>query len=365
MISVVGLCMVIGVGALAGEPSSHKPERKETTRIGSIAIAPAATVGDASISMAELNALAESKLTRLRADEFAIKRRILEERIQALMFEGEARRSSMSVDDLLKSQIDDKTKPVTSEEARAVYESSRERMAPNLSEEETIRQITTSMFKQRVVQRRTEYVNELHAKHDVQVFLEPPRIRVRATGGPSRGPETAPITIVEFTDFQCPFCSRAMPTLQSLEEKFGQKVRLVFKHYPLPIHKEANRAAEAAVCAEEQGRFWEMHDKLFTDPNRLSATDIARYAQESNIEPSRFNDCLASGRGAERVKLDRAEGEDYGVSNTPTFFVNGRFLLGAVPLGTFASVVEEELQRLSTTPRKYPIPKEAAGPTSR
>lgn len=345
VISTIGLSFILATIALAAEPKDHKAASGKTV---AVAHPPAATVDDTSISMAEIDAVAEPRLVRIRADEFAIKRRILEERVQDLLFQHEAQRRKTSMDDLLKEEIDAKVKPVTTEEARAVYESGRDRMG-SMPEDEALAQIRTSMLKQRAAQRRAQFVDELRRNHDVQVFLDPPRIRMRAANGPSRGPESAPVTLVEFTDFQCPFCSRAAPTLRAVEEKFGQNIRLVFKHYPLPMHKEANRAAEAAVCADEQGRFWEMHDKLFTDPNRLSPMDIAHYARDVNIDLNQFNDCLASGRAAERVKRDRAEGDEYGVANTPTFFVNGRFLLGAVPLGTLASVIDEELVRSSST----------------
>ena len=179
------------------------------------------------------------------------------------------------------------------------------------------------------------------------MLLAPPRLAVSAGDDPSRGPADAPIRIVEFSDFQCPFCARATPVLKQVEERYAGKLRRVFRDLPLTsIHKEAAGAAEAGSCANEQGKFWELHDALFAENANLLPAEIKRTAARLGIDSEAFAACLDSGRHRAEWQQDAAEAAGYGLTGTPAFFVNGRLLSGAQPLEAFAKVIDEELELL-------------------
>jgi protein-disulfide isomerase len=169
--------------------------------------------------------------------------------------------------------------------------------------------------------------------------------QVRTAGAPASGPAGAPVTIVEFSDFQCPFCARAVPTLRQLQERYGANVRIVWKHLPLPIHRDAVGAALAAEAAAKQGRFWEFHDRLFADQKRLASDDLRRYAHELELDVARFDADRSSADQQKTIDADMAEAVALGISGTPAFFVNGRFVDGAQPFDVFAAIIDDELAK--------------------
>jgi hypothetical protein len=213
----------------------------------------------------------------------------------------------VTLDELLRTEVEGKARPVTHEEARAVLENGPERFSPDQSGETLLADIMDRMLENRTAQPRKELSREMRSRHTVKLLLEQPRISVRANDGPARGPEKASVTMVVFTDFQCPYSARVSPTLQSLREKYGDHIRLVFRHSPLPFHKDAARAAVAAACADEQSRFWGMHYTLFANQSALSEADVSRHVRTLGMDTDRFRDCVASGRlnGPERLEAPR------------------------------------------------------------
>jgi len=173
---------------------------------------------------------------------------------------------------------------------------------------------------------------------------EPVRVSVEAIG-PSLGPEAAPVTIVEFSDFQCPFCARVVATLKQVREKYGDKVRLVFRQFPLSFHPHAAKAAEASLCAHEQGKFWDMHEAMFANQQALYPEQLKAKAAELGLNAESFNQALDSGKYAGAVEADLAAGQSAGVSGTPAIFINGRFVNGAVPLEQITAIIDDELRR--------------------
>jgi protein-disulfide isomerase len=174
----------------------------------------------------------------------------------------------------------------------------------------------------------------------------PPRTEIATAGFPARGPATAPVTIVEFSDFECPFCGRLFPTLKAVENIYVDRIRIVYRQFPLRrIHPLAEKAAEASLCANEQGRFWEMHDSLFGDQEHLTVDALKARAVSLKLDTAAFNACLDSGREAAAIDKDIAEGTKAGVTGTPAMFINGRMLVGAQPFAAIQAIIEEELQR--------------------
>jgi protein-disulfide isomerase len=170
--------------------------------------------------------------------------------------------------------------------------------------------------------------------------------KVDPGAAPAVGPKTAPVTIVEFSDFQCPFCSRVVPTVKQIEEKYQGKVRVAFRNYPLPFHDKAQLAAEAAMAANAQGKFWEMHDKLFGNQQALDRPALEKYAMEIGLDLAKFKADLDSGKHKAEVTADVTYANSLGGGmGTPTFFINGKKVAGAMPFDAFAAVIDEELKK--------------------
>jgi len=165
-----------------------------------------------------------------------------------------------------------------------------------------------------------------------------------AVAGVATGPSGAPVTIVEFSDFECPFCASLQPTLEEVRRQYGDRVRFVFRHYPLTgLHPDAWKAAEAAACADEQGRFWDLHGELFANQGSLGVPELKEIADVLGLDRAAFDDCLDSGRLSVVVEADVRAGNDAGVKGTPAMFVNGELVVGAVPFVELAAVIDREL----------------------
>jgi protein-disulfide isomerase len=204
------------------------------------------------------------------------------------------------------------------------------------------------LTQQKRAQRENEVYQQLTQKYPIEMFFtkpEAPHINVTySPDDPMKGSKSAPVTIIEFTDFQCPFCKRSQDTIKQIEQVYGNKVALVERQYPLPFHNRAKPAAEAALCAKEQGKFWEMHDKLFPS-QAMEDTDIKRFATEVGLNQKKFDQCLAEHKYAARIEADIADGQRYGVRGTPHFFINGRPISGAQPFDVFKAAIDDELAK--------------------
>jgi protein-disulfide isomerase len=174
---------------------------------------------------------------------------------------------------------------------------------------------------------------------------EPAVQKVELGNAPVRGPKNAPVTIVAWSDFECPFCSRAVPTLEQVEKEYKGKVKIAFKHQPLPFHANAKAAAQASMAAHEQGKFWEMHDKLFANQRALDRESLEKYAAELKLNMTKFKTDMDSGKFDKQIEADMADGASKGANGTPTFFINGRTLVGAQPFDAFKKVIDEELKK--------------------
>ena len=167
--------------------------------------------------------------------------------------------------------------------------------------------------------------------------------RVKTSGAPTKGAKKPKITVVEFSDFQCPFCARVMPTLTQIEKEYGDRVEIVFKHLPLRNHPKAPAAHAAAEAAHRQGKFWEMHDLIFENQREMAPEKYEEYAAQIGLDVERFKKDAASSDVKKRVDGDAAEAAILGITGTPAFLVNGRYLSGAQPFEAFQRLIDEEL----------------------
>jgi predicted DsbA family dithiol-disulfide isomerase len=198
--------------------------------------------------------------------------------------------------------------------------------------------------------RREQVLDDLAARlseaHEIVVLLEPVRAELNNEGSPAMGPRNAPVTVTEFSDFQCPYCRNFLATLNQLKNSYGEQLRLVYRHYPLDSHPDAFKAAEASLCAEEQGMFWEMHDLLFNEQETLAVDDLKAKAGRLGLDQQAFDDCLDSGRQAERIERDIREGDRLGIAGTPFVLVNGvQVPGGAAPFDVISRMIDQELER--------------------
>ncbi len=236
-----------------------------------------------------------------------------------------------------------KVPAVTEAEARALYEAHKAQVnQPYDKVEGEVREVLATRHNQAALR---SFYDGLRVRHHVVAQLPPYRVEVAAIG-PVRGRADAPVTIVEFGDFQCPFCREAEASLQAVIDKYPQDVRLVFRHMPLAdLHPNAVEAARAAICADQQGKFWEMHDAMFKDQTALSASALKSTAGRLGLDPQRFASCLDDATDTARVLgADAKAAADLGIDSTPYFFIDGRPLRGTAPPEQFEKVIEEELR---------------------
>ena len=291
----------------------------------------------------ELDAAERARVSQLL---YQNRRNMLDQVVGEILIENAAKAASLSVTAYLAQDSAKRAVPVSEPEIVQFFEANRER-AQGRTLEQLRGQIKDFLAGQRTQQARAQLVEELKAKNaSVKVMLDPPRYTVAiATSDPVRGVASAPVTIVEFSDYQCPFCSRVNPTLEQVRKTYGDQVKIIFKDFPLPNHLQAPKAAEAAHCAGEQGKYWEMHDQMFANQRALNVPELKQYAVGLGLDTEKFNQCLDSGKTAGLVAAGKAQGEKMGVNSTPTLYVNGRVLIGAQPFEAFKQIIDEELAR--------------------
>ena len=269
--------------------------------------------------------------------------------VQQDLMEKEAAQRSTDVDGLLEVEVQNKVQEPTEEAISEVYEANKKRLGKPLEEVEP--QIRQYLKNQSYNQNHNKLVERLKEKYPVEYLFEAPRVEIAVDGSPSEGPTDAAVTIVEFSDFQCPYCARIQPTLKQLKETYGEKLRLVFRQFPLnSIHPQAQKAAEASLCANDQNRFWEMHDVLFETGTSLKVEDIKKRAANLKLNQANFDQCLDSGKYAAVVQQDVLDGVKAGVTGTPALFINGLTFSGSRSFEEISKVIEDELQKGDSSP---------------
>lgn len=308
---------------------------------------PLAEVDGAPIMAEEVERALAPALAKLQEQMYEMRRQQLEALIQDRLLAKEAARRGVAVPALLDAEVTAKGGLVTEQEIESFYQANKARIQ---GAETTARdQIRAYLQNQKLVARRAAFLESLRAQATVVVHLKPPpvfRAQVPVEGAPFKGPATAAVTIVEFQDFHCPFCQRVQPTLAQLLARYAGKVKLVYRDLPIDsLHPQARKAHEAARCANDQGKFWAYHDTLFANQPGASPEQLKGYAQAVGLDLPAFEQCLRSEKYQAAVQQDVEAGTRLGVNGTPAFFINGRLLLGAQPLESFVSLIEDELAR--------------------
>lgn len=303
-----------------------------------------AEVNGTPIFSTEVDQKLGNNLAQLEQQIFTMRQKQLDSMIDQRLLEAEAARRGVTVGALLEAEVTSRVAPVTSQEAEKLYKDNAGKLQGDFKSLEP--QLKTYMSAQRMQARRQEYVKTLRTAAKVSVHLKPPpvfRSEIALEGAPVRGNSAAPVTIVEFSDFHCPFCRNAQSSLSGVRAKYGDRVKFVFRDFPLDgLHPKAQVAAAAAHCASEQGKFWEFYDRLFQESDTSDGA-TQRLAKELGMDTKKFEACTASGKYKAQILASVEEGIRLGVTATPTFFVNGRILVGAQPLDAFIKVIDEEL----------------------
>lgn len=309
----------------------------------------AAEIEGESITIAELDTRAKERLYLRETRDgdaslvYELRKEALEAWIEERALAREAQRRGIAVEAMLAEEMAARG-PVSDEEVAAFFAQHSARLPGR-----TLEELSPDIRRHLESQREQEVRQALIARSEVSLHLEPPRVTV-SSSGPSLGPPDAPVTLVEFSDFQCPFCARALPTIKALRERYPTQLRVVYKHLPLEsIHPRARAAAEASVCAEEQGQFWPFHDRLFENPNALGDAELRAHAEAVGMDLAAYDSCRSGPQLAERVAADIAEAGAAGVTGTPAFVLNGVLLRGLQPPDALAALIDRELAAAAQT----------------
>jgi protein-disulfide isomerase len=303
-----------------------------------------ARVNGKDITIKDVDAVLGSQLKDLEKQKFDLRKQGVEQAVVQSLVKEAATKAGQSEEQFLKANIDDKLPPPPEAEVQKVFDENKDKMPPGSTIEAMRPQIIGFLQQNSKREVASKLFSELRSKAQVQVLLTEARVTVEAKG-PSKGAADAKVTIVEFSDFQCPYCSRAEPSVDEVMKTYSDKVKVVFRHFPLSFHAQAFKAAEGAACAEEQGKFWEYHKTLFANQGALMPDDLKAHAKTIGLDTAKFNECLDSGRTKSKIDADMEVAKAAGVNGTPAFFINGIMISGAQPFEKFDEIIKAELAR--------------------
>ena len=307
---------------------------------------PVATVDGQTIYDEDLAPSVEGQLLPLRNQEYEIKRKALDNLIEQKLLEAAAKKKGLTTERLLAQEVDAKVPDPSDAEIEAYYLGLR----TNRPLAEVKAQLRDSLKQAKAQRARQDYLKSLRADSKVAILLSAPRVEVGYDPARVRGNPKAPVMIVEFSDYQCPYCHQVEPTIKQVLAKYGDRVSLSYRDFPLSqIHSQAEIAAEGSRCALEQGKFWEYHDQLFT-ASKLEKDDLIGYARNLKLDDQQFGTCLTSGKYKAEIDKDLQEGRKAGVTGTPGFFINGVELSGSQGQDAFTRVIDDELARKANHP---------------
>lgn len=340
--TAAGVACIFGIAACASQnPPAVEAEAQPTV---------VARFADQQITEAELDAELKPEFIKLQMDHlksiYNAKQNLLTYLINSRLVEQEATRQGMEPQAYMQAEVFEPAQNVSEEEVRKLYDDMGDRI--NAPYDDIHDKLVDYRKRMKEAELRDALIARLRKEANLEITLAYPDLPVvdipGGANGPSLGPVDARVTIVEFSDFECPYCSRMAEPVRELLDEYPGQVRLVYRHFPLEMHPQAFAAAEASACAEEQGRFWEYHDLIFANQQDLSAERFSEIASSAGVDADEFTTCMEEGRYRDRVGADRAAGFQAGVQGTPSFFVNGRPAFG-VDVDILRKMVERELNR--------------------
>ena len=308
-----------------------------------------AQVGSTAITEEQLEKQSAPELAKARAgllharyEFYNAQRAVAKKAIDQELLSEQARAENVSVDELLKRHVDSKIKEPSEETLRFYF--------MNINTDQTYEAIRPKIVERihslQEKKYNEEYLKTLRAKKTIMITLDPPHEEVAVGDTPVMGPADAGVTIVEFADYQCPYCRAVEPTMNQIREQYKDKIRYSFRDFPLPMHPYAEKAAEASRCAGEQGQFWPYHDRIFTgDAEGLSDAHLRSTAADLKLDTVKFGKCLDSNQEQAAVAKDLDQGKSLGISGTPSFFINGYFVSGAISYDQLRELVDQQLAR--------------------
>ena len=340
------VCAILFAGSMAAQQSAA-PACSDTVAI----------VNGENLSAAELEQT-QSKLLQARYTFYHAERKALDDLVDEKLLEMEARHRNITKEELLKQEVDSKVTDPTEDQLEVYYEgtgSEQPFAAVRQKILESIRDLRTTKY-------REAYLQTLRAQADIKITLAPPQTEVALTKDDAmQGSAQAPVKLIEFADYECPYCQKVAADVKRLKAEYGDRLTLVYKDFPLPMHPHAQKAAEAARCAGVQGRYWDFHDQIFTD-KQLDVVQLKDAAKRLNLDSTAFDRCLDSGEQAAAVGKDRSQGIAMGLTGTPSFFVNGHFFSGAVDYYTLKASIEQQLANSTVASRSESQPAAASSP---
>ena len=333
------VCVLVGIGlGVLGTMMSNKAG-------GGGDDATVAEFNGRGIKASEAFANIKTRLFDLEDELYRTKEQAINDMLEQRILDAEAKKANMPVNALVEKETGGGVQAaVTDADVDAFLASKGLSLKDPRIRKEDVKQF---LAYRKQFEKRQEFVARLKKTANLKVYLkEPssPKLTASTEGYPSWGNVKAPVTIIEFSDFQCPFCSRAIPTLDKIKQVYGpDKVRLVFRDMPLPSHPKALPASIAAHCANEQGKFWEFHNKLFENQTKLDDTDIKSYAKALAMDEKRFAECFDGKKHTDVIEKSRKEAESLGIQATPSFVINGTLLQGAQPFDKFKEKIDRAL----------------------
>jgi protein-disulfide isomerase len=327
------LCIVAALGCSSAASGSKASKKKEAAAPS----VPVAMIDGQPITQAAVDELAARQI-------YEIRQQTLDGMVSDQIVEMEAKARGITKEALMEKEVTSKVADPTPAEVDQVWEANKARM-PDKTKEQVAPEIIAWLKGQKTPPVEQSFLKSLREKYKVQILMEAPRVQVSVDDDPAKGPTDAPVVIVEFSDFQCPFCGRAEATVKQVLDTYKDKVRFVYRDFPLGMHPYAPKASEAAQCANEQGKFWEYHDALYADQSKLSVPDLEATAGSLGLNADQFKSCLDSGKFAAEVNSDMADAQKAGVNSTPYFFINGLPVVGAQGYQAFADIIDKELAK--------------------
>ncbi len=297
-----------------------------------------ALVGGVKLTMADLEQEESAKLLQAGYQYYQVESKALDDLIGRQLLEQKAKSENLTVDQLVDRDIKSQVKDPTEDQMKVYYEG----LETEQPYDAVRGKILDKIRELRMEKIRAAYVKNLRAQASVIVELAPPSANVNVESGNTLGPKDAPVMLIEFADYECPYCQKVAPDIAKLESEFGSRLAVTYKDFPLPMHAHAEKAAEAARCAGKQGKFWEYHDELFRS-KELDADRLKEHALNLHLDWARFGKCLDTGEEAEAVQQDRAEGTRLGLTGTPSFFINGHFFSGALDYVALRQIINQQL----------------------